>query len=99
MRAIDSGCARYIEILQVGAGPAWPRDMVWPAGEHTIPIRSLPQKRVAVDHDTAVSAMIASTGEAFALVGRHNGGFTPTFDAVAWLDDMKHELYRPEHVQ
>ena len=96
---IDSGCApSAFEVLRLQPGPAWRRDMLWPAGEHTIPIRSLPPDRCMVDENTAVVAMSVTSGTKFALVRRHDGGFTPIFDADAWLHEMKYELYRPVHV-
>src|SRR6516225_3039829 len=51
-----------------------------------------------VDENTAVVAMSVTSGTRFALVRRHDGGFTPIFDADAWLHEMKYELYRPVHV-
>ena len=86
---IDSGCApSAFEVLRLQPGPAWRRDMLWPAGEHTIPIRSLPPDRCMVDEDTAVVAMSVTSGTKFALVRRHDGGFTPIFDADPWLHEM-----------
>jgi hypothetical protein len=72
--------------------------MLWPAGEHTIPFGSLPPDGCMVDDDTAVAATSVSSGATFALVRRHGGGFTPVFDSNAWLQEMKYELYRPEHM-
>jgi len=95
----DSNCARpAFEVLRLQPGPAWLQDMLWPAGEHTIPIRSLPQDDCIVDDDTAIAATSVSSGATFALVRRRDGGFTSLFDANGWLHDMKYELYRLEHV-
>jgi peptidoglycan/xylan/chitin deacetylase (PgdA/CDA1 family) len=97
MMPSDSGSARpAAEVLGLQPGVAWPHDMLWPAGEHTIPMRSLPPD--GVDDDTALAATSLTSGATFALVRRHAGGFAPAFDANAWLHEMKYELYRPEHV-
>jgi hypothetical protein len=99
MMPIDSGYARpAVEVLRLQPGPAWLKDMLWPAGEHTIPMRSLPPDGFMVNDDTAVAATSVDRDATFALVRRHDGGFTPVFDANAWLHEMKYELYRPEHV-
>ena len=99
MTHIDSGCARPpFEVLRLQPGPAWLQDMLWPAGEHTIPFGSMPPDGCMVDDDTAVAATSVSSGATFALVRRHGGSFTPVFDSNAWLHEMKYELYRPEHM-
>ena len=96
---IDSGCApSAFEVLRLQPGPAWRQDILWPAGEHTLPMRSLPPDGCMVDDDTAVVATSITRGTTFALVRHHDGGFTPIFDAEAWLHEMKYELYRPKHV-
>jgi peptidoglycan/xylan/chitin deacetylase (PgdA/CDA1 family) len=100
MTPIESGCAQpAVEVLRLQPGPAWRPDVPWPAGEHTIPMRSLPPDDRMVSDDTAIAATSLSNGATFALVRRHAGGFAPLFEAEVWLHEMKYELYRPEHVR
>ena len=86
------------EVVRLAPGPAWPADMPWPAGEHTIPIgQPLPPADV-VAADVALIATSLRTGKAYQLARRRDGGFAPAFDLDAWRRQMTAESYRPEHM-
>jgi hypothetical protein len=89
--------AAQTEVVRLAPGPAWPADVSWPAGEHTIPISQPLSPTDVMADGVALIAISCCTGKAFELVRRREGGFLTAFDLEAWRRQMIAETYRPEH--
>jgi peptidoglycan/xylan/chitin deacetylase (PgdA/CDA1 family) len=86
-----------VRVARLTMGLAWPVDLPWPPGEHTlVMISPFPPSRCSVS-EVALSGRSIDSDEVVPLVRRQNGEFAPTFDIHSWRRAMIAESYRPEH--
>jgi len=99
MTSVGQGdTAQGADVLRLERGSAWPPDIPWPPGEHTIVLSGPLASAHPVASDVALTGVSLTTGATIVLVYRREKGFAPAFDLDAWQREMAAESYRPEHV-
>jgi len=89
--------SRQANVVRLRAGPAWPADIPWPSGDHTIVLTSPSQPGDCSASDVVLSGTSLEGGGISILVKRQSGQLVSTFDFDDWRRTMLFENYRPEH--
>ena len=84
-------------VLRLRAGPAWPANLSWPPGEHSIVVIGSISTVSSAASEVALTGIPIDGGEPAVLVHPCNGRLVPTFNVEASQRAMKSESYRPEH--
>lgn len=99
MTAVGQGdSARGADVLRLQRGAAWPPDIPWPSGEHTIVLSGALAPADPVASEVALAGTSLTTGATAVLAYRREKGFATAFDLDAWRQQMVAESYRPAHV-
>ena len=86
-----------VDVLRLSPGPAWPADVPWPPGEHTLVLTGPSRSEACPSSDVALSGTSIHDGGVSVLATCKNGQFGLAFDFDAWQQTMMSESYRSEH--